>query len=470
MGGRTKTKSTGVRASATPILAGVLLLAAWGLAGCGSGQKTSPAVLTINSEPPGAQIQIGGETVGTTPYTYRSEAEGDTYVILRMAGYKRANQRVSLKRGVEQQVTVEMVPERGYLTVESDPSGADVYLNGVEHLGTTPFVNKPVVIGEYTYELRMENYETLEKSIGIQDENYYRKNHALIPLDARINCTTSPSNAVISVNGERQEVTSPAQIVLPPGTYTITAYVKGYITAKQSLELGPNETQPLHLALKEGYVPPGMVLIPAGEFIMGVDNESPDESPQQKVSIDAYYIDENEVTNEAYKKIFTSHTFKPGEEQFPVLGVSWEEANEYARKIGKRLPTESEWEKAARGSDARLYPWGIDFDSTLCNIKGAGRSHAEKIGQHRAGASPYGCMDMAGNAYEWTSSIYDRYKGNTKINTEYGNIYRVLRGGSFLTPSFDARCSARHFAKPDTAEPDFGFRCAMDIVQGPGPR
>lgn len=222
----------------------------------------------------------------------------------------------------------------------------------------------------------------------------------------------------------------------------------------------------MHLRLREGYVPPGMILIPAGEFAMGIDNESPDESPQQKVFVDAFYMDEYEVTNAAYKKTFPSHTFKPGEEHLPVLGVSWEEANEYARKIGKRLPTEPEWEKAARGVDARIYPWGLDFDPELCNIQGEGISRVKKIGLYRTGASPYGCMDMAGNAYEWTASLYDRYEGNTKINTLYGNVFRVLRGGSYLTPAFEARCSARHFAKPDMGEPDFGFRCAMDIVLG----
>lgn len=203
MGGRTTRERAGTRSSTAAALVGLLLVAACTLSGCGSSQQTSAVVLTINSEPAGAEVQIGGVVIGHTPCVYRGEAEGDTYVILRMPGYKRSDERVTLRAGVEQQVTVQMVPERGYLTVESNPTGADVYLNGAEFFGQTPFINKPVVIGDYTYELRLENYETLEKSIEILDENYYGKTHALIPLDARITCTTSPSNAVITVNSSR---------------------------------------------------------------------------------------------------------------------------------------------------------------------------------------------------------------------------------------------------------------------------
>jgi len=199
-----------------------------------------------------------------------------------------------------------------------------------------------------------------------------------------------------------------------------------------------------------------------------VDGNSPDERPKRRIMLDAFYMDKFEVTNVQYKRIFPDHTFNERLANYPVVGVAWKEAAQYAEAVGKRLPTEMEWEKAARGPDGREYPWGNTFNPSLANVSGdVPEARLMEVGQFRDGASPYGCMDMAGNAYEWTNDWYNPYPGNTDVTIDYGNIYRVLRGGSYLSEPFEARSAKRHFDKVDTARKDYGFRCAMDITRPP---
>jgi iron(II)-dependent oxidoreductase len=208
-----------------------------------------------------------------------------------------------------------------------------------------------------------------------------------------------------------------------------------------------------------------MILIPAGEFAMGTDGGAPDEMPRRAINLKAFYIDKFEVTNQDFAKVFASHTFDAALARFPAAGVSWVQAKAYAEATGKRLPTEAEWEKAARGDKALEYPWGNKFDTEYCNVIGLGEVRPRRIGSYRQWGSPYGCMDMAGNIYEWVADWYDAYPGNTAVKTQYGQVYRVLRGGSFATPNpeFAVRCAARHYDVHDAKREDYGFRCALDV-------
>ncbi len=205
--------------------------------------------------------------------------------------------------------------------------------------------------------------------------------------------------------------------------------------------------------------PEGMVYVPAGPFIMGSDFGDPDESPQHVATTGAFFIDVYEVSHADFKKFDPGYTYPEGKENFPAV-VTWEQADAYAKWAGKRLPTEAEWEKAARGIDGRRYPWGDTYDPTfIAYDRSIGRG--ETIANP---ASPYGCYDMAGSAYEWTSSWYQPYEGNPVSCDEYGKKNKVMRGGSNFNDLAMMRTTHRYYLPPNTTgNYNSGFRCAKDV-------
>lgn len=234
-----------------------------------------------------------------------------------------------------------------------------------------------------------------------------------------------------------------------------------------------------------GDKPNDMILIPAGEFIMGTDKRLPDEGPRHKVTLPAYYIDRYEVTNLQYRKFsnethrrspshFKNRTFPPGKADHPVTYVSWEDANAYCHWAGKRLPTDEEWEKAARGSDGRMFPWGDEFEIKNANTplrwkKLSQFGDTTPVGAFPHGASPYGLMDMSGNVWEWTASWYKAYPNNKVASESYGERYKTLKGGSWFDCSFyncgiSAPVFNRAFFAKKVKNDSFGFRCAKDAT------
>lgn len=218
-----------------------------------------------------------------------------------------------------------------------------------------------------------------------------------------------------------------------------------------------------------------MVLVPAGEFVMGSGEGKPDERPPHTVNLPSYYIDKNEVTNAQYFQFMTqTHTppplnwegakFKPKTDHWPVTGVSWFDAMRYAAWAGKRLPTEAEWEKAARGTDGRRFPWGNEDQPDARNLSGSEGVHP--VGENPKGASPYGCLDMAGNAWEWVADWYEAYPSSDTRSVHFGHQYKSIRGGGsiyFYGIDNTGRCSQRgrlvSFGNYDA----LGFRCVQDL-------
>ena len=232
-----------------------------------------------------------------------------------------------------------------------------------------------------------------------------------------------------------------------------------------------------------GKKPNVMVRIPAGAFTMGSNSRLPDEGPQHTVRLKPFRIDKYEVTNLQYQQFieatgrrspqhFQNRAFPDGKADHPVTFVSWHDAKAYCEWAGKRLPSDAEWEKAARGTDGRTYPWGDEFDVNKANMPLRWESlktegDTTPVGAFPNGVSPFGLYDMSGNVWEWTEDWYRRYPGNNDPNENYGEQYKTLKGGSWWDCSFyqcgiSAPVYNRSFFDPQTKNSSFGFRCAKD--------
>jgi iron(II)-dependent oxidoreductase len=220
-----------------------------------------------------------------------------------------------------------------------------------------------------------------------------------------------------------------------------------------------------------------MVEIPAGPFTMGSEDGDPEDGPARQVDLPAFEIDRFEVTNADYAA-FVSETdyvtfaeeqgfgtwrdmWRAGKDNHPVVMVTWHDAVAYCEWLGKRLPTEAEWEKAARGTDGQVFSWGNEWDPDKANVKERGLRGTAAVGSFSAGASPYGVDDMIGNVWEWTADWYLPYPGNTIADPFYGEKFRVTRGGGWFDVEPQATTFNRNAADPNkTANDDLGFRCA----------
>jgi formylglycine-generating enzyme required for sulfatase activity len=428
--------------------------------GCSKTPKSGTIVVETLPEN-GAIVNFDGEPTGQTPLTIENVEPGEHYLVFTKSGYKRETRMVSVQAGENVELTVEMENKMGNITIETTPPGASVYLDDT-YAGLTPLKNIKVASGEHSYQIELKDHKDFQNSVNIEADNFYTFTHALKAIQGTLQVFSRPTGAQIFINETEKKETTPATFPLKSGAYTIGLYLKGYMPKEETIQISPNTTHSLEFVLEEGNMPLGMVFVPEGDFIFGIDNGPPDERPQKKISLEGFYIDKFEVTNSEFKEVFPDHFFQVQDADLPVTGVTWYQATEYARAVNKRLPTEKEWEKASRGTKGNLYPWGNTFNSENANVNAGPDARLAKVGQFKNGVSIYGSMDMSGNAMEWTSDWYKVYDGNDDVNIDYGNIYKVLRGGSYLTDAFDSRSPKRHFAKPDAANADYGFRCAMD--------
>jgi formylglycine-generating enzyme required for sulfatase activity len=320
---------------------------------------------------------------------------------------------------------VEMVPkpEYGALALSSKVPGVEVWL-GDRRLGETrsggELLVSDLAVGSYRLQAKREGYKPWEREVQV-------------------------------VANARADLVIDIELLGPPRS----------ITAEDGAE---------------------MMLVPAGEFWMGSeagDREAfDDEKPRHKVSLEAHYIDKYEVTNALYKRFmeatdraapsyWTDRTVNSPPQ--PAVGVSWHDAEAYCKWAGKRLPTAAEWEKAARGTDGRKYPWGDQAEPRRANAEQKSGKPLP-VGSYPKGVSPYGIHDMAGNVSEWVQDWYaeDYYQRNPEANPIGPDIGRtkVLRGGSWSsTPRF-LRSAVRGSDTPDTRDRTIGIRCAKGSTEG----
>jgi serine/threonine-protein kinase len=279
-----------------------------------------------------------------------------------------------------------------------------------------------------------------------------------------------PDGVLFALRGVEQAGDS-LELRLPPRDVAIRAPTsaslpvpeRGIITNREpsgarAASAQPPRAAPMPLPAPSAQARPGrseMQCIPAGEFIGGAGQSAyvPEFWIDRYQVTNAQYLDFIVATGAAHPVTWPNGIFPRALADHPVTGINWEQANAYAAWAGKRLPTAMEWEKAARGTDGRRYPWGNEFDSQRCNVSETGRGSTAPVGQYSGDLSPYGVYDMAGNVQEWVAdTVKPRGLGNPKIK-------RAVKGGSWAHPRAIAECAMLGSEWPETRQNYIGFRC-----------
>ncbi|MBC8231218.1 PEGA domain-containing protein [bacterium] len=438
---------------------------------------TNFGTLKVDYEPKGTIVYLNDKQVGETPLTLKLEP--NTYSLRISAGDKYQeipSKSVVIVNKQTQELGGELQRLKGGVTILSTPGEAEIYLNS-RKVGVTPKKLVNLDADDYTLTLKKNGYGDYTQTLRIRDGMLPSINVTLSQKGS-VKIISTPTNADIYLDSRKIGVTPKTLSDLEPGNYTLTVKKKGYEIYTQRLRVKREMLPDINATLKKITAPEGMVLIPAGEFSMGSNDGDDHENPVHTVYLDAFYMDKHEVTVGQYKKFLQATGHKAPNwsdvsqvsptDNHPIIYVSWNDAQAYCKWPGKRLPTEAEWEKAARGGlVGKKYPWGDSIDSSKANYNWNVDS-TTPVGKYPPNG--YGLYDMAGNVREWCSDLYDKnYYSSSPRNNPPGaasGSSRVVRGGSRLSTNSPLRAAYRYYYGPKHMHHGLGFRScvAQDVT------
>ena len=477
--------------------------------------------LTVTSTPSGASVYIDGDLIGQTPLRdYEidtgSQREKQIEVRLEFSGYENRVTQLTLRGGQQTPLDVRLeksISRTGTLTVTTIPRGASVYIDG-DPIGQTPLPDYKIDTGsrrekQVTVGLVLSGYKNHVAQLtlrGGQQTPLDVRLEKFIPRIGTLTVTSTPGGASVYIDGDLIGQTPLHDYEIDTGSQRekqveIRLELSGYKSHLSKLTLKGGQQTPWNVHLKKtpAPLPEDMFLIPEGKFQMGSNAGNFDERPVHTVYLDVFYMDAYEVTNAQYKKFvdanpqwgkdqipsiyhdgnylkhWAGNNYPSGKGNHPVAYVSWYGAMAYAKWAGKRLPTEAEWEKAARGGlVGKKYPWGDSINSSKAVYDVGGTTD---VGTYPP--NNYRLYDMAGNVWEWCLDEYheDYYKISSlrnpiagansikDITSNFTNIKdkRALRGGSWTSNPMSLRVADRRGNSPTFTNPYFGFRCAKSV-------
>ena len=428
----------------------------------------------------GKAIQATIDSSFNTKSTIKSDPKLDHKSQTKPGSSRKLGELTVPPRPIEPTIQPKSPNQGGQLEVIGvQPSPVSVLINGYD-MGIAPgqFQNLPV--GKVKVTLRALGYQDHTVELRLKKGDLTELNGVrLEAMPAILAVSCNISGAKIEVNGQVKGTTVGGQVVevqVPPGSLSVRVGRKGYKSHREKPTLASGVRVAIKVDLQVGNdAPADMVEVPAGKFTMGSNSGDSDEKPVRQVYLDTYSIDKTEVTVAAYKKCvdaggctvpvenFDMCTWeKGGKDKHPINCVNWNQAKAFCGWAGKKLPTEAQWEKAARGTDGRKYPWGNGAPSCQNTVMDGCSNTTQPVGSKVSGASPYGALDMAGNVWEWTADWkgpYDSSQTRNPRGPSTGSL-RVARGGCSGSAAKRVRAADRSGLTPSDAINDLGFRCA----------
>jgi formylglycine-generating enzyme required for sulfatase activity len=425
------------------------------------------AIVKITTDPADARVTLnsvdnsGKSMIDLSPGTYRLEVS--------KGGFLPVDTSITLRRGEAFTRSYRLVKNTGTLRLTIEPTDVRVLINKEDYSGRSLIELAP---GTYRIEVNHDGWKSVSEAVEIQRGGSIEKRFALERRVGKLQFNVVPLEAEVELLQGTTIVQkwTGAKILkgLGVGKYMIVSKLTGYKSSKLEVEIAEEKTAILDIAMEKGADVSGdMILVEGGWFEMGSADGDADEKPVHRVFVSSFYMDRYEVTQEEYERVMGKNPSYFKCPTCPVEQVSWNDAVKYTQKVGKRLPTEAEWEYAVRGGNKNRgddYSGSYDAGIVAWYNDNAG-SKTHPVGGKQP--NELGLYDMSGNVWEWCADWYDAsyYRSSPRENPKEPDAgqYRVLRGGSWNDDAQIPRVSNRGWSNPSNRDYDLGFRCSQDF-------